>query len=435
MKWLVVGAGSGGCVAARRLHDAGHEVIVVEAGPPLTPGEVPRAGDGDDSFAALGESSRVDLDVSARRSIGQPARPYPGGRGVGGSSVINGMVALAGSHDLYRSWGWSDTEAFVERILVPIEHPSPDELGRVDRLLLAASPDAAVVPLTRRGGRRVTVAEAYLWPCRDSSRLRIIADEIVDTVTFDSTGVAATGVRTAAGRTIEADAVVLAAGAIRTPTILLRSDARAPSIGESLQDHPAVALRLEFSVPSMPSGLVTASSIEADATQILGVNHLGGHGDGFGMLMVALTRPVGTNGRVRLRSTDPRVTPIVEFDHLREEADLEVLRRATRAAIDLASNEPFASAVANVYIDEFGTHVDRLDDDDDFDRALRTKPADYLHAACSCSKSIGEAGAVVGHDGLFVCDASAFPSIPDANTHVPTMMLAERFASMWLESL
>ena len=48
MKWLVVGAGSGGCVAARRLHDAGHEVIVVEAGPPLTPGEVPRAVDGDD---------------------------------------------------------------------------------------------------------------------------------------------------------------------------------------------------------------------------------------------------------------------------------------------------------------------------------------------------------------------------------------------------
>ena len=75
-----------------------------------------------------------------------------------------------------------------------------------------------------------------------------------------------------------------------------------------------------------------------------------------------------------------------------------------------------------------------LDDDDALDVWLLAHAADYVHAASSCSTVIDTAGdgGVVGHDRAYVCDASAFPDIPDANTHLPTMMLAERLTMQWV---
>jgi choline dehydrogenase-like flavoprotein len=45
---------------------------------------------------------------------------------------------------------------------------------------------------------------------------------------------------------------------------------------------------------------------------------------------------------------------------------------------------------------------------------------------------VDDAGSVIGYEGLRVCDASVFPSIPDVNTHLPTTMLAERLSARWL---
>jgi choline dehydrogenase-like flavoprotein len=438
MRWIVVGAGSGGCVAARRLHDSGHDVVVVEAGPQLAPGSVPAGIDGDDSFAAANEPGRIHDDVVATRSPGTDRGRYLRGRGVGGSSAVNFMVALVGDHDLYRSWGWDDSEALVRRILVPFQRPTLDELGRVDRLLLDATPDAAIVPLTRHGGRRITAAEAYLWPCLSSPRMRIVTDQVVDAVSFDGSGVAATGVRLATGERIAADAVVIAAGAIHTPAILLRSEVRAPGVGEHLQDHPAVGLTLKFahhddSTPRTSLGLATATTVDVDPIQMLGLNHLGASGPAdLGMLMVALMRPAGDHGRVRLSSEDPRAAPIVEFDLLRDAEDVERLARGVRAAIELVCQPPFSTVVEGVLIDAHGGGLDRVLDEADLRRWMRTTGADYVHASSSCSRSVAGDGSVLGHEGLFVCDASAFPSIPNTNTHVPTMLLAERFSALWL---
>jgi choline dehydrogenase-like flavoprotein len=44
---------------------------------------------------------------------------------------------------------------------------------------------------------------------------------------------------------------------------------------------------------------------------------------------------------------------------------------------------------------------------------------------------VDDAGRVLGHQGLYVCDASVFPEIPDVNTHLPTTMLAERLTARW----
>ena len=87
-------------------------------------------------------------------------------------------------------------------------------------------------------------------------------------------------------------------------------------------------------------------------------------------------------------------------------------------------------------IDEHGTPVGELRDDDSIDRWLRSAGGDYVHASSSCAigRVLDDDGAVRGYRGLYVCDASAFPSIPDVNPHLPTTMLAERLVARWLDA-
>ena len=88
--------------------------------------------------------------------MAEPGRLFPGpfvrGRGLGGSGAVNGMVATAGDPAQYAGWGWDDADEAFARVRVPLERPADDELGPVDRALLAAAPDAEVVTLTRHDG-------------------------------------------------------------------------------------------------------------------------------------------------------------------------------------------------------------------------------------------------------------------------------------------
>ena len=161
---VVVGAGSAGCVVARRLLDAGDEVVLVEAGPPLPPHAAPPEIDGPDLFAAHALPGRLWDGLRARRTaVGEP-EPYTVGRGVGGSAAVNAMIAHRGDDAQYRRWGWHDAEQHRERVLVPAATVGEAEHGPVDRALLHADAAAGPVPLTRRDGRRITTAESYLWP-------------------------------------------------------------------------------------------------------------------------------------------------------------------------------------------------------------------------------------------------------------------------------
>lgn len=433
MRWIVVGAGSAGCVVTRRLTDAGHDVVLVEAGPPLRSARVPPAISGDDSLAALAEPGRVHAGLVARRMATAPRGPYLRGRGEGGSSAINAMVALRGDRHLYESWGWTDVDDAFERVLVPVERPNPDEIGRVTRLLLDADDRAEVALLTRRKGRRVTAAEAYLWPIQ--KRLTSITDVIVDRVKFDPSG-AAVGVRLANGTVIDGDAVALCAGAIHTPAILLRSGVVGAGVGAGLQDHPAAGFTLMLRDPGRASGLTTSGLLDIDPVQLLPVDHLGTNAPpDLAVLLIALMRPVGTSGKVRLASDDPAVHPHVDLDLLGDERDIDRLCDGVLAALEILRSPPFNNAVEAVFIDDVGTPVTELTDRASIAAWVRVRGADYVHASSSMSAALTDRGHLRGHDRLVVADASAFPSIPNVNTHLPTMMLAERFVQHWMDTL
>ena len=167
--------------------------------------------------------------------------------------------------------------------------------------------------------------------------------------------------------------------------------------------------------------------------QVLALNHLGPSAPpDAAMLLVALLRPTGPGGTVRLRSDDPRIAPEVSFDLLASPHDRAQLAAGVSGALEMVQRAPFSEVVDEVFIDDSGTDADSIAGDQDaIEEWLLRHGADYVHAAGSCAEVVGDDGGVLDHEGLYVCDASVFPDIPDANTHLPTTMLAERLSARW----
>lgn len=374
-RWVVVGAGAAGCVVAARLAEAGGEVVLLEAGGSVAP-------------AAIREPDFL-------AAVAEPGWTFPGpftrGRGLGGSSAVNGMVVTPGDED--PAWP----------VRVPVEPVTVRELGPVDRALLAAAPDATTVRLTRRDGRRVTAADAYLHDAEVDVRAasEVTAVELV--------GRRAVGVRTSGDEVIEGDRVVLAAGAIGSPALLLASEIDTPGVGEGLQNHVGlpVTLRLWPGIGDVAETVVIGAALRREDLQVLSMNRLSPDRPGEAMLLATVMAPTG-RGRVRRVHGEVVVEHVLsQHDHDRVAAAGELLRRLLRDSA-------------------FETIVESFE--------IGVGPAGVFHPTSTCAAGVvvDERGAVVGYDDLFVADASVFPAIPITNTYLPTLRLADALAQRWL---
>ena len=432
MRWAVVGAGSAGCVVAARLSErADEEVTLYEAGPDLTPAEAAALG-GPDAMATADAPGRTVADLVARRVTGGAALPYRRGRGVGGSSVVNAMVGVRGDPAQYERWGWTDVEAAWQRVQLPTEPAAPGEIGPLARALLAVDPRATTLPLTRRDGRRVTSAEAYLWGATDRPNLTVRTDVEVTAIELDDRRATGLHLRSGGVDGFEpADAVVLCAGAIHTPELLLRSGVEVPGVGEHLQDHPSVAITVELADAGRrrPDQLSVSTVLDAGRWQVLPIDAAADGTGRYGLLLCAVMQPSGRAGTVRLgeRSVE------VELRLLDDPGDRRLLRRAVDAALDLLEHRAFADLVVDAFADEHGTPAGGLRDDDAFERWLPTAAGGYVHASSSCAMGVvvdGD-GRLHGHEGIYLCDASVFPEVPSVHPHLPVTMLAERLVARW----
>jgi choline dehydrogenase len=257
---IIVGSGSSGAVLAARLsEDCGRQVLLIEAGPDYPDLERTPKSLLNGRQMPAGHDWGFTAEMVAGRS-----RAYPRGKVIGGTSSVNGCVALRGTPSDYDEWGalgnsdwhWANVLPAFIRIEddrdahgdchgvggpIPMRRYASTELGPVQAAFAAACrelgfpvthdhnhPEATGVgfgPFNLRSDSvRVSTAIAYLLPARGRSNLTIRSDCLVDQVLFDGTRAIGVEMESHDGpERILGKRVALSAGAIGTPAILLRS--------------------------------------------------------------------------------------------------------------------------------------------------------------------------------------------------------------------
>ena len=521
--YVIVGGGSAGCVVAARLaEDPGTRVLLLEAGPDASAIEEVRIP------AAYSRLFRSQYDwnyvtLPQERADVRPVY-WPRGKVLGGSSAMNAMIYIRGNSADYDTWrdeygcaGWGYKELLpyflraednargaspyhgaggplpVQDLRYKSVHAEHFIEAAVRRGALlnddfngAQQDGVGFYQVTQRDGQRCTVADAYL--AARPQNLTVVTDAFVTGLVIE--GGRAAGVTYRVGgrdETARAEAeVVLAAGAIGTPQLLMLSgigpadDLRSrgiyviadmPAVGANLIDHPCVPVI--WSTPSVKGlwestgnsgfirwrlthrGPLTSNIAEAGGFarsdprlpapdlqwHVLPVAYREqGLADPARRALTVLVDlvDVASRGRLKLASSDPRHRPLIDPGYLSDVRDLNALAVGVRMARDYGTAAPLSKICAAELTPGDGVRTDH--EMRDF---IRAAVVSGYHPAGTCAMGGDVAKSASGYDsvvdpllrvrgvaGLRIVDASVMPTLPRGNTNAPVIAIAERAADL-----
>src|SRR5580692_8656220 len=489
--YIVVGAGSAGCVLAARLtEDLQTRVLLLEAGGAGGAKEIriPAA------FSKLFKTT-VDWNYATEPEPHLHNRRlyWPRGKVLGGSSAINAMIYIRGNRADYDHWrdlgnaGWGFAEVLPYFKKSENQQRPASEYHGVGGPVAVAEPrcvnplTAALYQVTQKNGARCSAADGFLQPARERGNLTVVTGAHATRVLRE--GKRAVGVaflRDGAMEEARADReVILAGGTVNSPQLLMLSGIGAadelklagisathdlPGVGKKLQDHAMVSVGylctqkisldgaetlgnflrwlvwkngpLASNVAEAGLFLRTRVGLAVPDLQLLfGPAYYRGHGlvrrkehcFGFGPTLITPE----SRGTISLRSANPLDAPAIRANYLSTDADLRVMI----AGVQLARRLAHAKAFDQFRGEELHPGA-AMTSDAELSEFLRNELETLYHPVGTCK--MGVAGLAVvdaqlrvrGIEGLRVVDASIMPRVPAGNTNAPVIMIAEKAAEM-----
>jgi choline dehydrogenase len=499
--YIVIGSGASGSVVARRLaENRDARVLLLEAG-----GEDLKPGILITETWFFNQGGEFDWNFGAERSPSVTNRSIVQamGKAVGGGTSINGMVWARGHKNDFDRWAKeTGDDAWNYRHVLDIYRriedwhgaPDPERRGSGGEVFVQPAPNpssiapaflraaeslgiptfadqngvmqegpggAAITDVRIRNGRRLNIPANYLYPAMDQANLTVLTGAYVNRLTTE--GIIVTGVEfewQGQVRAIKASGeVVLSAGAIQTPKILMLSGigdraelnrfgiatvSHLPGVGQNFQDHPIIggglweapeplpmrnnAAEANLFVKSRP-GLDTPDlhiwHVEAPYLSEVTARHAV---ENVWSISPGLVRPE-SRGFLRLKSADPREAPEIHANMLGDPRDLAALRRSMEITRELGNSEAMQPFVKREILpgDRKGEALDDL---------IRDGAMSMHHPTCTAK--MGQDGLsvvdaklrVYGVKNLRIADGSIMPTITTGNTQAPCVIIGERLAEI-----